>query len=107
MCAKSSTGRTQSSARRDLADVVDRSELAHAAHHLDAERHGAILALEPLAQLAELLDDRVDRVLARAAEQEARVEDDDLRARRPSRSRPSGRACRPPCSASCRVRRAP
>ena len=68
--------------RRDLDDVVDRAELAHAAHHLDPERHRAILALEPLAQLAELLDDRVDRLLARAPEQEARVEDDHLRAGR-------------------------
>ena len=38
----------------------------------------AILLLEPRAQLAELLDDRVDRVLARPAEQEAGVEHDDL-----------------------------
>ena len=43
MCAKSITGRTQSSARRDLDDVVDRAELADAAHHLDAERDGAVL----------------------------------------------------------------
>ena len=63
---------------RDLDDVVERAELADAAHHLDPERHRAILALEPLAQLAELLADRVDRVLARAPEQEAGVEDDDL-----------------------------
>ena len=43
----------------------------------------------------ELRDDRADRLLVRPAEQEARVEDDELR-RRPSRSRPSGRACRSP-----------
>ena len=40
------------------------------------------LRLEPLAQLAELLADRVDRLLARAAEQEPGVEDDELGARR-------------------------
>src|SRR5205814_1863520 len=40
------------------------------------------LALEPIAELAELLDDRGERVLARPAEQEARVEDDELGAGR-------------------------
>ena len=69
-------------ALRDLDDVVERAEVAYAAHHLDAERHGPLLALESLAERAELLDDRGDRVLAAAAEQEARVEDDDLRAAR-------------------------
>ncbi len=69
-------------ARRDLAHVVDRTEVAHAAHHLDAERDEPILLLEPRAQLAELLDDRVDRVLARPVEQEAGVEHDHLGARR-------------------------
>ena len=78
MCAKSSTGRTQPRRREISTTSSTRAELAHAAHHLDPERHGAILALEPLAQLAELLADRVDRLLARAAEQEAGVEDDDL-----------------------------
>ena len=82
MCAKSSTGRTQSSCDGDREHVVDGAELAHAAHHLDAERHEPVLRLEPLAQLAELLDDVVDRVLALAAEQEAGMEDDDLRAGR-------------------------
>ena len=56
--------------RRDLDDVVDRPEFAHAAHHLDPKRHRAVLALESLAQLAELLDDRVDRFLTRSLEQE-------------------------------------
>jgi len=60
---------------RDLDHVVEAADLAHAAHHLDAERNRAVLALQPLAQLAELLDDRVDRLLARAFEQKARVED--------------------------------
>ena len=82
MCAKSSTGRTQPVAPRDLDDVVERAEVAHAAHHLDAERHGAVLRLEALAQRPELLDDRVDRVLAAPLEQEARVEDDELGAAR-------------------------
>ena len=78
MCAKSSTGRTQPSRREISTTSSSRAELAHAAHHLDPERHGAILPAEPLAQLAELLADRVDRLLARAAEQEARMEDDEL-----------------------------
>ena len=82
MCAKSSTGRTQPDAPRDLDDVVERAEIAHAAHHLDAERHGAVLPLEPLAERAELLDDRVDRVLAAPPEQEPGVEDDELGAAR-------------------------
>ena len=38
MCAKSITGRTQSSRAAISHDVVDRAELAHAAHHLDPER---------------------------------------------------------------------
>ena len=82
MCAKSSTGTHPVEAARDLDDVVHRAEVAHAAHHLDPERHRAILRLEPLAQRAELLDDRVDRVLAVPAEQEAGVEDDELCAAR-------------------------
>ena len=69
-------------AARDVDHVVSRAELTHTAHHLDAERHGAVLLLEPRTQLAELLAHRVERVLARAAEQEAGVEDDDLGARR-------------------------
>ena len=81
-CAKSITGRTQPSARGDREDVLGGAELAHAAHHLDPERHRAALALESLAQHAELLDDRVERVRALAAEQEARVEDDELGAGR-------------------------
>ena len=52
---------------------------------------------EALAQLAELLDDRVERGLALAAEQEAGVEDDEPPRRRTVRCRRSGRASRPPC----------
>ena len=78
MCAKSSTGRIQANARSDRQHVVDRPELAHPAHHLDPERHAAALLLQPLAQLARLLDDVVERLLALAPEQEARVEDDEL-----------------------------
>src|SRR3954465_13712149 len=67
MWAKSSTGRTHpqppangtTAAPRDRAPVVHRAELAHTAHPLDPERHGAVLLLEPLTQLAELLDHRV------------------------------------------------
>ena len=64
--------------RRDREHVVERPELAHASHHLDAERHEPVLRLEPLAQVAELVDDVGDRALALAAEQEAGVEDDHL-----------------------------
>ena len=63
---------------RDLDDVVERAEIADTPHHLDAEGNGPILSFQTLAQRAELLDDRGDRVLPRAAEQEAGVEDDDL-----------------------------
>jgi hypothetical protein len=62
----------------DREHVLGRPELADAAHDLDPERDRTVLALEPLAQLAELLDDRVDRVRPLAAEQEARVKDDEL-----------------------------
>ena len=52
----------------DLDDIGERAEVAHAAHHLDAERHRAVLALESLAQAAELLDDGVQRSLPAPAE---------------------------------------
>src|SRR5581483_373223 len=55
--------------RRDEDDVLERAELAHAAHHLDSERDGTVLLLEPRAQLAELLDDGGERLLARTAEE--------------------------------------
>ena len=67
---------------RDLDHVVDRAEVADASHHLDAEGHRALLLLEALAERAELLDDRVDRVLPAPPEQEAGVEDDELGAAR-------------------------
>ena len=44
-------------AAADLDAVLERAEIAHAAHHLDPERHGAALPLEPLAHERELLDD--------------------------------------------------
>src|SRR4051794_28301879 len=62
----------------DLDDVVDGAEVAYAAHHLDSERHSAVLALEPLAEGAELLHDGRDRVLVGPAEQKARVKYDHL-----------------------------
>jgi len=62
----------------DCEDVVRGAELAHATHDLHAERDSAILLLQPLPQLTELLDDRVDRRVALAAEQEAGVEHDDF-----------------------------
>ena len=49
---------------RDLEHVVQRAEVADAAHHLDSERDGALLPLEPLPQLPELLDDGVECVFA-------------------------------------------
>src|SRR4051812_4386991 len=66
----------------DREHVFGRPELPDAAHDLDPERHCTVLALEPLSQLAELLDDRVDRVRTLASEQKAWVEDDELGARR-------------------------
>ena len=66
----------------DRDDVVDRPEVADAAHHLDAERDEPVLRLEPLAEVAELVDDVGDRVVALAAEEEAGMEDDQLRAAR-------------------------
>ncbi len=78
MWAKSSTGPHPAGAARDLEHVVERAEVAHAAHHLDAEGNGSILPLEPFAELAQLLDDGVEGVLASALEQEAGMEDHHL-----------------------------
>ena len=69
---------------RDLDDIVHRAEVAYATHHLDAEGNGTALALQSLAERAELLHDRGDRVLARAAEEKAWMEDDDFCAARGS-----------------------
>src|SRR5439155_21374453 len=55
-------------------------ETAPAAHHLDAERDEAPFPLQPLAEVAELVDDVGDRLLPLAAEEEARMEDDQPRA---------------------------
>jgi len=68
-------------ASRNREDVLGSPKVPDAAHDLDPERHRAVLALEPLAELVELLDDGVDRVRALAAEQKARVEDNQLGAR--------------------------
>jgi len=65
-------------ARGDGEDVLGGAELADASHDLDAERYGPVLLLQPLAQLAELLDDGIDRGLALATEQVTRMKDDDL-----------------------------
>jgi len=75
-------GADPAGASGDREHVFRRPELADAAHDLDPERHRAVFALEPLSELAELLDDRVDRVRPLAAEQEAGVEDDELGAGR-------------------------
>src|SRR5262249_29907202 len=63
----------------DLDHVLERAQLANAAHHLDPERHRPSFLLQPLAQLTELLADRVDRLLPRPSEEEPRVEDHELR----------------------------
>jgi len=65
-------------ARRDCEDVLRSSELTHAAHDLHPEGNGAVLLLQPFAELPELLYHRVDRRVSLAAEQEAGVEDDHL-----------------------------
>ena len=67
--------------RCDRETVVDRAQLVDAPHHLDAERDEPVFRLEPLAQVAELPDDVGDRAFPLAAEEEARVEDDESRAR--------------------------
>ena len=82
MWAKSSTGRTKSTAAAIASTSSTVPEVADAAHHLDAEGDEAVLRLEPLAEVAELVDDVCDRLLALAAEQEARMEDDEPRAAR-------------------------
>ena len=66
--------------RRDREHVVDRAEVAHPAHHLDAERNESVFRFEPLAQVAELVDDVGDRLLSLPPEQEAGMEDDQPRA---------------------------
>ena len=78
MCAKSSTGRTQP--RRREISTTSSADPSSRTRPITSIPNGTSrpFALEPLAQLAELLDDRVDRLLARAAEQEARMEDDHL-----------------------------
>jgi hypothetical protein len=60
----------------DRDHVVDRAEIADPSHDLHAERDQAVLGLEPLAQVAELVDDVGDGPIPVAPEQEARVEDD-------------------------------
>ena len=69
-------------AAADLDAVLQRAEVADAAHHLDPERNSSALPDESLAHERELLDDRVDRVLTAATEQEPGVEHDDLGAAR-------------------------
>src|SRR5580765_7182808 len=76
-CAKSSTGRTHPK-RAEIAKTSSAVQLAHAAHDLDAERDRPVLLFQSLAQLTELLDDRIDRSLALTPEEEAGVEDDDF-----------------------------
>jgi hypothetical protein len=63
-------------ARGDLEDVVERAELAHAAHHLDAEWDEPTLALEPVAEQEQLFDNGVEGTPPLAPEQIARVKHD-------------------------------
>ena len=78
MCAKSITGRTQPGARAIAS--TSSSEPKSRTRPITSMPNGTARSflLEPLAQLAELLDDRVDGLLARPAEQEAGVEHDEL-----------------------------
>jgi len=55
-------------ARRDCENVLRSSQLTHAAHDLHAEGNGAVLLLQPFAELAKLFDHRVDRCVTLAAE---------------------------------------
>jgi hypothetical protein len=75
-------GADPAGAAGDLDHIVEAPDLAHAAHHLDAERHRAVLPFEALSQLRELPDDRVESGGSLAAEQEAGVEDHELGAAR-------------------------
>ena len=80
MCAKSSTGRTQSS--RDAISTTSSIEPRSRTRPITSIPNGTRDPCLPAApQLAELLDDRVDRLLTRPAEQEPGVEDDQLGAR--------------------------
>jgi len=76
-------GADPAGAAGDRDHVVEAAEVVHAAHHLDAERHRAVLALEALSKLGELLGDRGDRGLAVSAEEEAGMEHDELGTRGP------------------------
>ena len=49
-------------ARRDREHVIERAEVAHTPHHLDAERYCAVLLLQAQAQHSELLHDAVERI---------------------------------------------
>src|ERR671923_642386 len=63
----------------DGKDVVQRAELVDTSHDLDSERHRPVLALQPLPNFGELVDDGVDRGRVVAPEQIARVDHHDLR----------------------------
>src|ERR671936_337080 len=64
-------------------DVERRLRLQHGVRSLEsrAERDGAVLSLQPLAELRELLADRRDRRLAVTPEEKARMEHDELGSR--------------------------
>ena len=64
----------------DRDHIVERAQLTHASHHLDAERDGARLCEQALPQLAELSDHSADRLGAPAAEQEAGMDHNRRRA---------------------------
>ena len=66
----------------DVDDVVHRPEVSNTTHDLDAERHRSPFLLEPLAERAQLPDDRVDRVLTAPSEEESGMEHDELGAAR-------------------------
>ena len=93
MWAKSSTGRTQPS-RREIS-ITSSTVPSSRTRPITSTPNGTARSLPSSRSRssAELLDDGVDRVRALAAEQEARVEDDDLGARR---DRDSGRVVEHP-----------
>ena len=82
MCAKSSTGRTQPS-RREIS-TTSSAEPSSRTRPITSIPNGTArsFASSRSRSSPSCSHDRVDRLLARAAEQEARVEDDDLGARR-------------------------
>lgn len=60
-------------------NVVLATQIADSAHHLDAERNDSLLCSQAFSELGKLLDHRRERGVALSPQQEARVNDKDLR----------------------------